>query len=261
MKNNIFSIMMIAGMVALGTNACNRDDDKREDVTVISKNGDITSGVNEFRQLLGNPLNTTPGAVGGRREINWDGVPDSLMNKPLPFRFFNPEGTDPALAPRQRGLTYAPTPAPGGGGTFMVSNNNFSPINDKAAGEFAAFSGNKTFSNTTSLVWEIDPEPPGIAAPGTVKGFGIVFSDVDKDSSTFLEFFNETKSLGKFFVPKHDNTTSFSFLGVYFKKEKVTSIRVGHEGFLSANEQDISQGGTKDLVVLDDFLYDEPVRK
>jgi hypothetical protein len=259
MKKNFFSITVIAGLVALLVIGCNRDDDD-DAVTVISKNGDINSALNQFRQLLGATLNTTPGAVGGRREINWDGVPDSLMNKPLPDRFFNPVGTDPALAPRQRGLTYVPTPAPGAG-AFMVSNNNFSPINDKATGEFAAFSGNKTFSNTTSLVWQIDPEPPGIAAPATVKGFGIVFSDVDKDSSTFLEFFNETRSLGKFFAPKHDNTTSFSFLGVYFKNEKVTSIRVGHEGFLAANEQDISQGGTKDLVILDDFLYDEPVAK
>ena len=256
MKKNFFSIILIAGLTALLTVGCHRDDDRNEDIIVISVNGDINTGLNQFRQILGATLNTTPGAVGGRREINWEGVPDNLMNKPMPERFFNPVGTDPGLAPQQRGLVYEP-----GNGVFMVSNNNFSTINDKATGEFAAFSGTKTFANTTNVVWQIDPEPPGIAAAGTVKGFGIVFSDVDKDSSTFLEFFNEGKSLGKFFVPKHNNATSFSFLGVYFKKEKVTSIRVSHEGFLSANEKDISQGGTKDLVVLDDFLYDEPVRK
>jgi hypothetical protein len=256
MKKNFFSITVIACVVTILTGSCNRHDDKDEDITIIKVNGDITTGLNQFRQILGSTLNTMPGAVGGRREINWEGVPDSLLGKPLPPKFFNPVGTDPALAPRQRGLTYDP-----GGGTFMVSNTNFSNINDKAAGEFAAFSGTKTFANTTNVVWQIDPQPPGIAAPATVQGFGIVFSDVDKDSSTFLEFFNETRSLGKFFVPKHDNTSSFSFLGVYFKKEKVTAIRVSHEGFLSANENDISQGGTKDLVILDDFLYDEPVKK
>jgi hypothetical protein len=250
--------LLIIALVAALAPGCDRDDDKDGDITVIKASGDISSSMNQFRQVLGSTLNTTPGAVGGHREINWDGVPDSLMGQQLPARFFNPVGNEPALVNRQRGLVYAPTPAPGG---LMVSNTRFSTVNGEAASEFAAFSGDKTFANISNSLWQIDPEVPGQNLAATVKGFGIVFSDVDEDSSTFIEFFNENRSLGKFFVPKHDATSSFSFLGVHFKNEKVTSIKVGHEGFLASGEKDITQGGTKDLVVLDDFMYDEPVKK
>ena len=144
----------------------------------------------------------------------------------------------------------------------MVSNTIFEEINSQAASQFVAFSGSKTFANVNSDLWNITPEVPGLNMAATVKGFGIVFSDVDVANSTFIEFFNEQKSLGKFYVPVHDNSTSHSFLGVYFKKEKVTKIRVGHDGVLGDGQKDITQqAGAHDLIVLDDFLYDEPVQK
>lgn len=259
MKKQQFVFHLLVALALMPAPGCDRDKDDNDAITVIKASGDISTAMNQFRQLLGSTLNTTPGAVGGRREINWDGIPDSLLGKQLPDRFFNPVGNDPALAARQRGLVYAPTPAPGG--QFMVSNTRFNNVNSEAAPEFEAFSGDKTFANVNSVLWQIDPEVPGLAQAATIKGFGIVFSDVDEDSSTFIEFFNENRSRGKFFAPKHDAAGNHSFLGVYFKNEKVTSIRVGHEGFLASGEKDVTQGGTHDLVVLDDFLYDEPVRK
>jgi hypothetical protein len=94
-----------------------------------------------------------------------------------------------------------------------------------------------------------------------VRGFGAVFSDVDIPNTTFIEFFNETESLGKYFIPAHDQSTSFSFLGVYFNdNQKITRIEVGHPGVLSDGKADISDGGPKDLIVLDDFFYAEPQR-
>jgi hypothetical protein len=214
--------------------------DSGGDVITIKATGDITAKLNEFRQVLGATLNTAPGAVGGHREINWDGVPDSLLGKPLPNDFFNPVGTDASLASRQRGLAYEAV------GQFMVTNNVFATVNSLAAPEFRTFSGTNSFANIGSNLWQIDPRVAGTATNATIKGMGIVFSDVDLANSTSIEFFTDTKSLGKFFVPQHDNTTSFSFLGVYFKNEKVTHVRVKHDGF---------------LVILDDFLYDEPVKQ
>jgi hypothetical protein len=88
-----------------------------------------------------------------------------------------------------------------------------------------------------------------------------VFADVDKENSTYIELLNNDKSIGKYYVPVQGNGTKFSFLGVYFKNERITSVRVGHEGRLSDQGRDLSQGGTADLVILDDFLYSEPVAK
>lgn len=164
------------------------------DVVVIAATGDINPGLNEFRQLLGNQLNTTPGVAGGRREINWDGVPDQLLNQKLPGDFFNPTGAAATVA-NQRGLLYSSA------GNFQVSKTNFAEVNSVASGQFTSFSGDKSFANISSNLWEVGFEVPGQALAATVKGFGIVFSDVDLPKTVSLEFFNEDKNLGKFFAP------------------------------------------------------------
>lgn len=70
--------------------------------TVVSGAGDITAIVNQYRAVLGDPNNGgAPGAHStGRREINWDGVPDEEPPAPnfLPADFFNA-----ATKPRARG--------------------------------------------------------------------------------------------------------------------------------------------------------------
>jgi hypothetical protein len=220
---------------------------------IITANGNITTKLNEFRNLLGN-LNTTPGAIGGRREIDWDAVPDDMTGKKLPNDFFNPVGAG-AITARQRGLGYTE------GGSFMVSKTNFAEINTEAATEFSAFSGNKTFANTDASLWHLTFEVAGQRTVASINGFGAVFADVDKENSTYIELLSNDRSLGKYYVPAQSNGTKFSFLGVYFKNEKITSVRIGHEGRLSDLSRDISQGGTADLVILDDFLYSEPVAK
>jgi len=225
-----------------------------DDVIVVKGTGDVHDKVDSFRHLLGDPLNMATGVVGGRREINWDGVPDSMVGKALPDNFFNPVGGDAPVA-RQRGLVYS------AGGEFRVSSANFAEVNSQAASQFAAFSGNKTFANISSNLWEVGFDVAGESRAATIKGFGVVLSDVDLANSTSLEFFNDQKSLGKFFAPAHDAATSFSFLGVYFKNERITLIQVSHDGILSDGQKDISDGGAHDLIVMDDFLYSEPVAR
>ena len=61
-------IAVVVTIVTLLT-ACEKDK-VENDATVITGSGDITARVNEFRQILGSQLNTTTGAVGGRREVN-----------------------------------------------------------------------------------------------------------------------------------------------------------------------------------------------
>jgi hypothetical protein len=243
-------------LIALTTSVVScKKEDKEEEVVIVNVSGDIHNDLEKFRHLIGDQLNTTTGAVSGRREINWDGVPDSFVGKALPNNFFNPTepGSPVAL---QRGLAYA------AGGEFRVSNNNFAEVNSNATNQFAAFSGTKTFANISANLWEVDFQVAGESTAASVKGFGIVFSDVDQPNSTSLEFFNGDRSLGKFFVKPHDASTSFSFLGVYFKNnERITRVRASHDGILTDNQKDISENGIHDLITLDDFLYSEPLKK
>ena len=247
-------LLVIFGLV-LTTISCKKENDKvdSENVIVFQASGSITTEMDKFRQTIGGNLNTAPGASDGRREIDWDGVPAELLETDLPLDFFNPTAPEsPAI--RQRGLTY-----PSGASGFQVSNNSFAAVNSQASSSFNAFSGNNTFANVRSKAWDMKFQIPGKNIDATVKAFGLVLSGVDQPNSTSLEFFNGSKSLGKFFAPPHDSSSSFSFLGVYFKNEKVTSITVNHQGILIDGEADISNGGSNDLIVLDDFVYSEPI--
>ena len=233
--------------------SCEKDSIVNNDeVIVVKATGNIQDDVEAFRNSLG-PLNTTPGVTGGHREINWEGVPDRLDDKPLADNFFNQTGEN-ASTSQQRGAVYSTT------GSFMVSSNGFAAVNSDAASQFSSFSGNKTFANTTAAQWDVKFQKAGTTEAASVQAFGLVFSDVDDDSSTSLEFFDEERSLGKYFVPAHDAGSSFSFLAVQFKNnEHITKVTVSHDGFLSETVNDISEGGIKDLIVLDDFIYSEPV--
>lgn len=239
--------LVISGIMLTG---CKKDY-PANNVIVITATGDITAKLNEFRNLAGPTLNSTTGVTGGRREINWDGVPDSLLARALPSDFFNPVGDNAPVA-RQRGIVYASADQ------FMVSKTGFSEINAEASTEFRAFSGTKTFTMVNANLWPVSFRVAGQDIEATVQSFGLVFSDVDEANTASVEYFSADKSLGKFFVPAHDASSSFSFLGVYFKNEKITKVQVAHEGILTESQTDISQGGPKDLVVLDDFIYSEP---
>jgi hypothetical protein len=249
-----FSFTSILFGLTIFYSSCKKEhQEQQQQPVVIKATGNIQDEVDAFRHLLGDQLNVTTGVIGGRREINWDAVPDSLIGKRLPANFFNPVGATAPVA-RQKGLVYST------GAEFRVSNINFTDINANGAGQFSAFSGSNTFASISSNRWEVGFEIAGASTAAAVKGFGVVLSDVDLSNSTSLEFFNGEKSLGKFFVPAHDGTTSFSFLGVYFPgNEKISRIAVSHDGILSDGQKDISDNGSHDLVVFDDFLYSEPV--
>ena len=236
--------------------ACTKEKaEKQREAVVFFANDDITAKPNEFRDQLG-VLNTTTDQVSGRREINWDGVPDSMLSKKLPDDFFN-QTTPGAPASLRRGLMYA-----GNTGEFQISDNKFASLNVNAAGEFTSFSGNKIFSNTTANRWPVTFRVAGKTEHAFIKGFGAVFIDVDLANSTSVEFFDNNNSVGKFFVPPHTANSSFSFLGVYFPgDERITTVEVKHDGILADGQKDISAGGPKDLAGFDDFIYSEPVEQ
>jgi len=76
-----------------------------------------------------------------------------------------------------------------------------------------------------------------------------------------MEFYNGDRLLGSFKVPNvgNNNPGGFSFLGVYFPNEKVTRVRIySGSAALSSTQDDLTDGGGEDLVVMDDFIYSEP---
>lgn len=223
---------------------------------IISGSGDITGAVNQCRSALGNANNgATPGEqASGRREINWDGVPDgfSAPNN-LPADFFNVNSP--------RGVVFS-----GSGAGFQVSANagvapvRFDNINPTYSGQFSIFSPQRLFTPLGTNIYDVNFFVAGSATPATVSGFGAVFSDVDLPNTASIQFFVNATSLGTFFAPVRTDSVGLSFLCVVFNAgERASRVRViSGQGGLGAGVNDISDGGTLDLVVFDDFLYGEP---
>ncbi|WP_257463214.1 hypothetical protein [Archangium lipolyticum] len=225
--------------------------------TVITASGDITRKVEMFQAALGDPLNNDEPyqQPAGRREINWDGVPTNLTDTPhFPGDFFNSfELADPPA--RKRGAAFFTDE----GGTFEVSGDDFAHVDPSYSQEFHAFSKRKTFTVSDGNTLEVRFQAVGAPTPALVKGFGVVFSDVDKEGSARIELFgNDGLELGTLTAPRRADKQGLSFVGVVFDTPIITSARItSGEAALGPGVKDVSSGGTKDLVVMDDFIYGE----
>jgi len=263
MNTHFLKTAALIAVIAGAITSCDKDDNdgyptppqQTPQATVLSASGDsasIIGTINQFRSLLGDSLNFTTGKTTGRREINWDGVPPTFTNQNnFPLDFFN--STNPAdPGGRKRGLVYTNT-----GNNFRIDSTSFSEIDGSYANQFAVFSRKRLLVQIGSNISEASFKVAGTNTDAFVHGFGLIFSDVDDANSTTLEFFNGNKSLGVF--KAKSSNSSFSFLGVYFKYEKVTRVKItSGNGVLSAGVKDVSDGGSADLVVMDDFFYNEP---
>lgn len=260
MKQAFLITLLLAALVFTG---CDKDDDDNYNnppapqSTVVQGSGsiaDLDDELAQFRQILGDPLNGTPNQTIGRREVNWDGVGiGNTNNINFPLDFFN----DTAAAGsnnRKRGLEYLNT-----GIKFRIDSSNFREIDDSYKDEFFPFSNKRLIIANGTTISEVEFKLAGTKTPAFVRGFGIVFSDVDDANSTTVQFFNGNKSLGTFKAPAKTAGGSFSFLGVHFPNEKITMIRIkSGTAALAAGVKDVTDGGTNDLVAYDDFFYDEP---
>lgn len=213
----------------------------------------IQTTVDAFRAALGTLNPNLAGSFGsGRREINWDGVPDALSApNNLPANFFNLNSP--------RGVVLA-TPGTG----FQVSANaavgpvEFGNLNATYPALFQTFSAQRLFTALGSNVTDVDFFVPGSSTATGVSAFGAVFTDVDLANTTSLQFFNlADQSLGTFFAPASIGNQTLSFLGVQFNAGEVIGrvrITAGNAALGGA------EGNGIDLVVMDDFIYAEPNR-
>ncbi len=216
--------------------------------------GDIQGAVDAFRASLGGANNGVGGTFeDGRREINWDGVPDqfSAPNN-LPPDFFNVNSP--------RGAVFS---TPGSG--FQVSANSVNPTNTPIEFgnieptyplSFEPFSAQRLFTPLGSNVTDVLFFVPGTTQPALVDGFGAVFTDVDSATSTKIEYFGADNGL--LFtqdvpnVPGSNETLSFA--GASFDTARVARVRITSGSTALGPPDSLND----DIVVMDDFIYGEP---
>jgi hypothetical protein len=167
----------------------------------------------------------------------------------LPANFFNSNSP--------RGAVFF-TPGTG----FQVSANSINPTNTPVRfGNihpvypelFSTFSPQKLFTALGSNITETLFFVPGTTDSATVKGFGAVFTDVNADDSTMIEYFGVNGNLlfAQNVLPGPTHRGSLSFLGVTFNTPNVFMVRI-----TSGNR--ILKTPNRDVVVMDDFIYGEP---
>ena len=240
------SLAAIAACDGYGT-----DPEPENGPTALAATGDIAATVEEFRALLGEPSNggTPEEQLAGRREIGWDGAGANPFNNrnDFPADFFNTNV--------KSGAVFT-TPGTG----FRNDSLKFAEVNPGYAAEFVAFSPTKIFSPVGSNVMDVLFQVAGHPTPARVSGFGVVFSDVDIDGATTIEYFdvNGTR-LATAAAPRRSDAGGSSFVGVKFADAVVARVRITlGTGILSANAADVSAGGNADVVVTDNFIYGEP---
>jgi hypothetical protein len=223
--------------------------------------------VDAYRAALGEPNNLNePGPLPlGRREINWDGGGNVDITTPpvTPFEgFLNTRGgkfTTPGL-----GLSQAPPAGPQGGLATLFNNPTYGAI-------FTAFSPLRLFTPVGSNITDALFFVPGSngAYPATVRGFGAVFTDIDepdglrrskklgspRGASTLMEYYDaHDKLIFSSFVPASPGDGSLSFFGIVFEEALIARVRITTGSEAPGPDDD----GTRDIVMMDDFIYGEP---
>ena len=212
----------------------------------------ITDTVDAFRAALGNPNNANNAGplANGRREINWDGGGPPVIDGTAPATPFT-------VFQNTRGATFT---TPGTGLTQAAATGgllSLDLINPQYAALFAPFSPNRLFapigSNITDGVFSIPGT--GGTVPAGVRGFGVVFSDVDL-AGTSLAFTTTTGATSQLPVATFLGNQTFSFLGAFLDPAEglITSVRI----ITGTSALGPSESSSVDLVVMDDFLYGEP---
>jgi hypothetical protein len=238
--------------------------------TVFSGSGKAaaTGARDNFRAALGGGTTADAnGSFGGvRREINWDAVPaEFAAPNTLPFDFFNVNSPRGVLL-GAGGAGFQVSGATTDTGTGQPAPPNFGNIDPSYTSTFSPFSPQRLFtpfgqsglSGHPSNVTHVDFVVPGTDTPALVNGFGCIFSDVDRANITSIEYFDAVdRSLGRFDVPSLPGDQTVSFLGVIFSDKIVRRVQI-NTGVI-APDTGIVDDGDFDLVVMDDFLYGEPV--
>ena len=211
--------------------------------------------MDQFRAGLGGVNNgNAPGPLaGGRREINWDGGGSTATSPgPTPFDVFLNTRGGRFITP---GSGFVQAPASGLANLF--GQQAYATI-------FKAFSPVRLFSpigsNVTDAVFFI---PGGTGIPATTRGFGVVFTDIDRPDgsfadrsrpSTLIEYFGANgELLFSGIAPASPGDGNLSFFGIVFDDARIARVRITAGEIPGAEDRK-----DLDVVMMDDFLYGEP---
>jgi hypothetical protein len=192
----------------------------------------------------------------GFRAVNWDLVPTANATPNLmPGDFFN------TTAPV--GAVMSTT-----GNGFRVSAKTgegrplrFGDIQPSYETTFQSYGGERIMAPNLGTQTDVIFFVPGDnTTPAFVRGFGVVFADVDKSPLSSLQVWDiNGKSLGTFFATPSDN--GLSFLGVWFNgPEQIGKVRINSGSPpLMSGVNDGDWGGLADVVALGPFFFSEPL--
>lgn len=224
----------------------------------------LQATVDLFRADLGGSLNPNNGQsfTTGRREVNWDGVPDNFSEpNNFPPNFFN--------ANSPRGIMFNSIEDATGAALnqFAVSSTTasgvpvrFGNLNASYGNTFQTFSPQRLFIARNTHMIEVTFFIPGTKIPATVSGFGVVFADVDSatggNRSLIRVYGADGTQLSAASAPVHDG--GLSFVGISFNAgERIARVVIeSGNAALSATNNDEVDG--VDVVAMDDFIYGEP---
>ena len=212
----------------------------------------ITSTRDSFRTAVGGgTIAGANGSFGGlRREINWDGVPDVRSDpNPLPADFFNVNSP--------RGVVFS-TPGTG----FLVSANAglATPTLFGFSSDFQTFSAQRLFTAVNSNITDVRFFVPGTSIAATTSAFGAIFVEVEDAAQTRIEFFDENDLLIFARDALVAGNQGLSFLGAVANGgERISRVRLT-SGLNTIVSNGVVGNPFSDLVVMDDFLYGEPLR-
>lgn len=222
----------------------------------------ISPAVNQFRDDLGqlNP-NVAQLFASGRREINWDAVPDGFASpNNMPANFFN--------ANSPRGAVFS---TPCDFAVFRISAKAGNPTNTPVRfGEidasytdtFQAFSQQRLFTvvsgnDSPCSRLSVNFFVAGTNTPAETTGFGAVFADVDIPGHVrIIPYDRFGNVLDPGVITAERSNGGLSFIGVSYPEAKIARIDIesGKTGLFPGI---VDEPGT-DVVAMDDFLYGEP---
>jgi hypothetical protein len=166
----------------------------------------------------------------------------------MPANFFNVNSP--------RGAVFS-TPGTG----FLVSANagGAAPPLFGFPNDFQAFSPQKLFTAVNSNLTDVTFFVPGTSVAATTSAFGVIFVDAEVAGLTRVEFFDEQNQL----IFSRDalvaGNQGLSFLGaVADAGERVGRVRIT-SGLNTIVSNGVLGNPNDDVVVMDDFLFAEPV--